>query len=233
LDASEAFFLKDRDYLLNGQVATGIAQIACYQNTLPQGSPCSPIISNLVGHVLDAKLARLAAQTGCTYTRYADDLTFSTNKPTFPKEIAVVPEDGDHIWTLGEELLEIIDFSGFQVNPQKTRMQYRDSRQEVTGLVVNRKTNVSQHYRRTVRAMVHNLYRKGSFEITSAAGTKPGTLDQLHGMLGFIYSIDLENSCDKPRKSEDGEGSRDKRGKHSSCHPSKQPVSEMQDGDVP
>jgi RNA-directed DNA polymerase len=193
------FFLKDKDYLLNADVATVIAQIACYQNALPQGSPCSPVISNLVGNLLDVKLRKLAADTGCTYTRYADDLTFSTNKPVFPKGLAAAPDDGSQIWTLRKELLEIIDFSGFQVNLPKTRMQYRDSRQEVTGLVVNRKVNVSQQYRRMVRTMVHNLYRKGSFTVTTAAGEKEGKNDQLHGMLGFIYRIDLENSSDKPK----------------------------------
>ena len=65
-----------------------LAQIACYNNSLPQGSPCSPAFSNLIGHILDIQLLRIAKEEGCTYTRYADDLTFSTNKPTFPTDIA-------------------------------------------------------------------------------------------------------------------------------------------------
>ena len=74
------FLIKDRNFALHKDVATVIAQIACRENTLPQGSPCSPVISNLIAHVLDMHLVGLASKVGCTYSRYADDLTFSTNK---------------------------------------------------------------------------------------------------------------------------------------------------------
>ncbi|NJN91776.1 MAG: RNA-directed DNA polymerase [Leptolyngbyaceae cyanobacterium SL_5_14] len=83
------FFIKDKRFRLNSKVATIFAQIACFKKSLPQGSPCSPVISNLIGNILDTHLVRLAARTGCTYTRYADDLTFSTNKRCFPRSIAI------------------------------------------------------------------------------------------------------------------------------------------------
>lgn len=78
------FFLKNNNFKLDPEVATTIAQIACHNNALPQGSPCSPVISNLVAHVLDIRLANLAETHGCDYSRYADDLTFSTNKSRLP-----------------------------------------------------------------------------------------------------------------------------------------------------
>jgi len=78
------FLLKNRDFELHADVATVIAQIACHDNSLPQGSPCSPVISNLVAHLLDMRLVKLGSESGCTYSRYADDLTFSTNKKEFP-----------------------------------------------------------------------------------------------------------------------------------------------------
>lgn len=65
------FFIKDKDFELHKNVATVIAQIACHANSLPQGSPCSPVISNLVSHPLDVHLVRLASTEGCTYSRYA------------------------------------------------------------------------------------------------------------------------------------------------------------------
>jgi hypothetical protein len=74
------FFIKNNDFKLNPSVATVIAQIACHNDVLPQGSPCSPIISELVTHFLDVRLAQLAKKQQCTYSRYADDITFSTNK---------------------------------------------------------------------------------------------------------------------------------------------------------
>ena len=80
------FLLKNRDFELHEDVATVIAQIACHENSLPQGSPCSPVISNLIAHLLDMRLVKLASEAGCAYSRYADDLTFSTNKKEFSKE---------------------------------------------------------------------------------------------------------------------------------------------------
>ena len=76
--------IKGAAFQLDPAVATVIAQIACYDNRLPQGSPCSPVISNLVARIMDVRLARLAKTHRCTYTRYADDLTFSTNQRAFP-----------------------------------------------------------------------------------------------------------------------------------------------------
>ncbi len=194
--------MKDKSFLLQPDVATVLAQISCYENVLPQGSPCSPVISNLIGHVLDIHLVRLASRNGCTYSRYADDLTFSTNKPEFPACIAKYALGEEHKWNPGSELVRLVKKSGFEMNPAKTRMQYRDSRQEVTGLIVNRKVNVRSEYRRTVRAMVHHLFNKGNFEFVhkgideKGAVTihkRPGTVNQLHGMLGFIDGVDLYN----------------------------------------
>src|SRR6202158_1250584 len=88
------FLLKNRDFALHEAVATVIAQIACHDNSLPQGSPCSPVVSNLVSHLLDMRLSKAASSVGCTYSRYADDLTFSTNNKEFPTKIAK-PAGGD------------------------------------------------------------------------------------------------------------------------------------------
>ena len=161
------YFIKDKSFLLDEDVATVIAQIACHDNSLPQGSPCSPVISNLIAHLLDMHLVRLASSVGCTYSRYADDLTFSTNKKDFPPEIAPSQTD-PHLWVPGNELQRLIARAGFKINVAKTHMQYRTSRQEVTGLVVNRKINVRHEYRHNVRAMVHSLFKKGTFELYGA-----------------------------------------------------------------
>ena len=139
------FLLKNRDFELHEEVATVVAQIACYENSLPQGSPCSPVISNLVAHLLDMRLVKLASEAGCTYSRYADDLTFSTNKKEFPPDIAVplvVEGVESHLWLPGEALQKIIERSDFRINAKKTHQMYRASRQSVTGLVVNKRVNV-------------------------------------------------------------------------------------------
>lgn len=196
------FFIKDANFMLHPKVATILAQIACYENGLPQGAPCSPVISNLIGHVLDIRLCRLASSNGCTYSRYVDDITFSTNKPDFPSSIAKRTAGEAHKWEVGEKLQDAVTGAGFAINPRKTRMQYRGSRQAVTGLVVNRKVNIRTEYRRTLRAMAHKLFKTGSFQrmriVPDAAGVPTptmvnGTLAQLHGMLGYVDAVDRHN----------------------------------------
>jgi RNA-directed DNA polymerase len=196
------FFIKDANFMLDTKVATILAQIACHENGLPQGAPCSPVVSNLIGHVLDIRLCKLASANGCTYSRYADDITFSTNKPDFPSSIARRVPGEAHKWEVGDKLEEAVVSAGFVINPVKTRMQYRSSRQTVTGLVVNRKVNIRTEYRRTVRAMAHRLFKTGSFQqirmVPDAKGVLTpimanGTMAQLHGMLGHIDDVDYHN----------------------------------------
>jgi RNA-directed DNA polymerase len=196
------FFIKDANFMLDAKVATILAQIACVENGLPQGAPCSPVISNLIGHVLDIRLCKLASANGCTYSRYADDITFSTSKPDFPPSIAGLVAGEAHKWAVGAQLEQAIVSAGFAINPTKTRMQYRSSRQAVTGLVVNRKVNIRREYRRTVRAMAHRLFKTGKFQrmrmVPDAKGLPTatmvdGTIAQLHGMLGHIDAVDCHN----------------------------------------
>ena len=78
-----------RPFSLSPDVATVIARLCCVNNCLPQGAPTSPIIANIVCMRLDGELSRLARANGCKYTRYADDLTFSTHKRDFPPSLAV------------------------------------------------------------------------------------------------------------------------------------------------
>jgi len=192
------FFVKNKDFALTESAAKVLAAIACHDGKLPQGSPCSPVISNLIGQILDVRLAQLAHRHGCSYSRYADDLTFSTNERIFPSMIAL--SNADHSWVAGAVLSKIIEKSGFQLNPKKTRMQYRNSRQEVTGLVVNRRINTRPEYRRLTRAMTHQLVTTGKFQLTKTKAdvlgklvpTKiDGSITHLQGMFGFIDWIDL------------------------------------------
>jgi hypothetical protein len=185
------FFILNRNFELSPKVATIIAQIACHDNALPQGSPCSPVISNLLGHPLDIRLASVAYKHGCSYSRYADDITFSTNKSSFPVAIAVPVKSIDHEWEVGSSLLKAVHQNGFVVNKKKTRMQYDGSRQEVTGLVVNTRVNTRYEYRRKARAMVFRLRTTSSFQRDVAGKKEDGTLEQLNGILSFIDAVEV------------------------------------------
>ncbi len=150
-------------YGLTSEPATTIAQLCCTEDGLPQGAPSSPMISNLVCARLDGDLQRLAKKYKCTYTRYADDITFSTTLPRFPGQLA---SRGSDSWTpgdleIGQELLGAIESNDFSINRGKCRLQFRDCHQEVTGLTVNKFPNVQRRLVRQVRAMLHAWERYG------------------------------------------------------------------------
>lgn len=193
------YFIANKHFKLDPHIATVIAQIACYNNALPQGSPCSPVIANLITNSLDIKLSQLARKNGCSYTRYADDITFSTRKKNFP--LAIV-KDVENL-TLGSKLLSEIRRSGFSVNPKKTRLQFKDSRQEATGLVVNKKVSVKSEYWRLTRAMAHSLFKTGRFQIFEQDGSvRDGNISELEGRLAFIDSLDFYNNREQKKHPE-------------------------------
>jgi RNA-directed DNA polymerase from retron ec67 len=180
------FFIKDRYFGISPEIATVIAQIACYQGKLPQGAPSSPIITNLITRILDYRIVKIAKKYRFTYSRYADDMTFSTNRELNSNKLRASKELENFL----AELEELIISSGFEINPKKTRLSNDMQRQEVTGLVVNKKINVKREYVKNTRAMAFQLYKDGAFEIDK----KPGTLNQLTGRFAFIFQIDQYNN---------------------------------------
>lgn len=147
-------------YNCNKEIATMIANLCTNNNFLPQGAPTSPILSNMICASLDTSLQKLAKKYGCTYTRYADDITFSTSHYEFPVQLAHFSKQ-EHKLLLGDELLEIIVKQGFKVNDSKTRLRTSGERQEVTGIIVNEKLNIKREYIRQVRAMLHAWEKYG------------------------------------------------------------------------
>lgn len=208
--------MKDQRFMLELPVATLIAQIACYGGKLPQGSPCSPVISNIVGRLLDIRMVRLAKEYGCRYTRYADDITFSSNEKTFPADIANRTGALPDIWEAGPALTKAISKAGYVVNAKKTRVQYRGSRQIVTGLVVNEQVNVKSEYYRSARSMCAQLFNTGSYYRVLPAHFAGGnlgdpdvkeiqtTIAPLQGIVEHIYHVrnrydDRETSLKKKK----------------------------------
>ena len=168
-------FFKKNAYFKLPEIATIIAQLTCYKGSLPQGAPTSPIISNLICQILDQRILALCKKFRLTYTRYADDLTFSTNDNNFKKKYK----------EFLEELESIINHSGFKVNSKKTHFQEYNGRQLVTGLSVNKKINVKKEFYKKTRSMAHTLYKTGKFTINGAEGT----INQLEGRFSFINDL--------------------------------------------
>ncbi|MBQ3382208.1 MAG: RNA-directed DNA polymerase [Bacteroidales bacterium] len=139
--------LKLPPYKFNDTIADAIAGLCCTEividgetrRALPQGSPCSPILTNIVCRNLDRQLNKLAKKYNLTYSRYADDITFSSNHNVYQKDSE-----------FRQELDDIIKKQNFSINSKKTRLQQKNHRQEVTGLVVSDRVNVTKDYVRDI-----------------------------------------------------------------------------------
>ncbi len=117
---------------------------------LPQGAPTSPTITNIICDKLDHKLAGLAKRFGLNYSRYADDITFSSSHNVYQEES-----------DFRKELQRIITEDGFVINDKKTRLQKRGGRQEVTGVIVCEKANVTKKYVKEIRNLLYIWERYG------------------------------------------------------------------------
>lgn len=110
-------------YLLTNKIATIISHLCCNEGKLPQGAPTSPILSNIVCGRLDSELRLLAKKYRCFYTRYADDITFSSVATTFPSSLAIITGAKPADLILGQELIKVFEDNGFQINFDKVRIQ--------------------------------------------------------------------------------------------------------------
>lgn len=150
-----------REFNINEKIANLIASLCCYKheverlidgeykrverNVLPQGAPSSPVLTNILCSTLDRRLSGLAKKYGANYSRYADDITFSHSKNIFKEGSA-----------FRKQLAEIIEATPhLHTNNEKTRLQGRRYRQEVTGIIVNEQTNVPKRYINQIRKWLY------------------------------------------------------------------------------
>lgn len=147
---------------IDGRVAEIIARICCYNNYLPQGAPTSPVLSNIICFRLDRELLAFAKNVRCIYTRYADDITFSSHQPMAMLFEGSIPPAGHFPpELLTPSLRDLINSNGFTINPSKAHYADRHSRRMVTGLKVNQFVNVDRRYVRNIRAALHSVETLG------------------------------------------------------------------------
>lgn len=147
---------------------------------LPQGAPTSPALANLVCRRLDARLTRLAGAFGATYTRYADDLTFSFAEPP-------AGSLGRFHWWIDQ----ICQQEGFVEHTGKRRVLRRHNQQRVTGIVVNDGLRVPRADRRRFRAILHNCRQHGL--AAQARGRSVGEfMDYLRGFAAYVKMVQPE-----------------------------------------
>jgi RNA-directed DNA polymerase len=127
--------------------ARRISELCTVDGRLPQGAPTSPLLANLVFKQVDFRLAALTRafrpQFSSAYSRYADDLVFSSNAPDWHQVIFPVRK--------------IVESAGFTLHQGKTHIARSNCSQRVTGLVVNSRPNVPREYRRVLRAELHSV----------------------------------------------------------------------------
>lgn len=126
-----------------------LSRLVSFKKRLPQGSPCSPFITNIGFKGIDKKLEEYSKNNNLTYTRYADDLSFSS----WDYSVDMLPHY--------EEITQIIHKAQFKVNERKTRILRPHNRMTVTGINVNDKLGVPKWKARNFRAKIHNLKKSG------------------------------------------------------------------------
>lgn len=164
-------------------VSRVLTALCCLNRHLPQGAPTSPSLSNIVGYDMDVKLSALAAEFGLTYTRYADDLTFSGN--VFPKEM-ILPR-----------IKQIIKEESFEPNHKKTRFMNEYGKKIITGVSVSSgvKLTIPKARKREIRKNVYFILTKGLAEHQRRIGsTDPAYLKRLIGQLCYWQSIEPDNA---------------------------------------
>jgi hypothetical protein len=138
---------------IDDQTAGIIASPCCNENHLPQGAPTSPALSNMICFRLDKQLMSIAKEARCIYTRYADDITFSSYQPPALLFEGASPSAGRFSpELLSKKVNEAIVGNGFAIHPDKTHYADRHSRRIVTGLKIHEVLNVDRRFVRNIRA---------------------------------------------------------------------------------
>lgn len=155
----------------NSLISTIFKNICCYNGSLPQGSPCSPKLSNIVCFRLDSRIQGYVNKKGIIYTRYADDLTFSSTHP-------------NRLRTLLPFLEKILKEEGFNLNADKTRVMGNSRAKKVTGLIISDSdVGIGKRAYKKLRAKI--------FQLSTAENIKNyKLLSHVQGYLSFLKSVD-------------------------------------------
>lgn len=159
------YFLTRFDEITSGY----LTKLVTYRGILPQGGVTSPALSNIIFHPIDDEITNLCNEKNITYSRYADDLTFSSNYI-------------DDLVQLKSQIMIILNKSGFQLNEHKTRFMTGKNRKIVTGLILNSgKLTVGKLRKRFIRAALFNYIIKKD---------KSVNVNEIYGLIAFIRDIE-------------------------------------------
>ena len=152
----------------NSKVAGILANLCTYNNYLPQGAVTSPYIANLVCYHMDARINGYCSRKDIVYTRYADDLTFSSDNRMLLNKI--------------EKFIKyIVTDEGFTINDKKTRYLSNDVKKTVTGITINDDSiHVDKKFKRDLRAQIYCSIKLKDYQNNS----------QILGKIASVNSIE-------------------------------------------
>lgn len=162
------------------RVAEVLTELSTYKERLPMGAPTSPYLSNIIAARLDRRFTNLGKKIGFRYSRYADDLAFSSEDRNFTRHIPFFKK--------------IIEDEGFVVNEKKIVIARKGGQQKVTGVVVNEKINIDRKEYKKLRAVVHNCLNGDLREEMKrwGASNMDGFKDTLLGHINFARMLNKE-----------------------------------------
>jgi len=128
------------------ETAVLLTRLTTRDNQLPLGTPTSPGLGNQVLRNLNHRVSRLSRLHGLSYGNYADEIALSGRARAV---------------RLRGLVLRIIEQEGFTVNPEKIKVRYRHERQELAGIVINRRLSLGRDHYMSLRAIVHNCVKHG------------------------------------------------------------------------
>ncbi len=165
-------------YGYTNEVSYLLSKICTHKDSLPQGAPTSPYLSNIHCLRLDKRLEELASRINADYTRYADDITLSGNS---------------NVVKYRKIVIKIIESEGFEINAKKTRFQSDSQRQMVTGLVVNKKVTVPVKRKRYLRQQIYYCKKYGVSNHMKYSNINKSNFKQyLYGLAYFVKMVERD-----------------------------------------
>jgi RNA-directed DNA polymerase len=145
-----------------------LARLCTLKGTLPQGAPSSPRLANLACFRMDRRLARFSERMKFVYTRYSDDLTFSSISP-------------NALAKARSFIAHIVHDSGFKLNSRKSRLAGARDAKVVTGLVLSPESaGIGRQRLRELRAWIHRVHVEG----------RNADLSKIQGWLNYLSDVD-------------------------------------------
>lgn len=148
---------------------------------LVQGAPTSPGLANIICNRMDKRMMGLANKHGFTYSRYADDMTFSADKKDRLPKVSMIRK--------------IVETEGFHLNDEKIELLHEGNRQIVTGLLVDNHVRVPGRYKKDIKRHIHFCLKYGGRDhFHRIAPGKAFGKEWLAGRIRYIHSVEPETA---------------------------------------